>query len=234
MKNVIENIKEISKKPNGNAIMFFGFYLVFFIILFLVIKGTGNRDRLLQEYEKGDTSLSNFNGILSKNYMFDYKVNIDGVTYDYYGKRNEDVYSFKFNGNDYYIGNDVVLVNKGTWLRCDNPFISVISINEDNFMDIINSASYDSKTEYEDGRVNYNLLISTNTLNKIINNRDTDYDEVPNSLIISTDKDNKVNKIELKLNKFYCEDSMACNNSIDLEVSFDMFGSVGEIDNPVS
>lgn len=234
MKNVIENIKEISKKPNGNAIMFFGFYLVFFIILFLVIRGTGNKESLFQEYEKGDTTSSSFNGILSKNYMFDYKINIDGVIYDYYGKRNDNKFSFKFNGNDYYYGDGVVLINNGTWVRCDNPLITAISINEDNFMDVINSASYDSKTEYEDGRVNYNLLISTNTLNKILNDRDTDYDEVPNSIIISTDKDNIVNKMELKLNKFYCEDSKACKNSIDIEVSFDMFGNVGEIDNPVS
>lgn len=233
MKNIIENIQNIKKNPNGNAIMFFAFYLVFFAILFLFIRGTGNKNSLLQEYEKGNNSLFNNNGILNNNYMFDYKINVDGVIHDYYGKRKDKEELFKYNNVDYYINDNNVFSNVGTWVKSDNPYVFSEFLKVENISLIMDSATYVSKTEFENGKVDYNFLISSNTLNKILYNNDTDYDEVPNSIILSSDSDNNINKINYKLNSF-CRLNKKCSSSLDIELNYDLFGNIVEIDNPVS
>lgn len=233
MKNVIENIQELKKNPKGNAIIFFLFYLVFFIILFLFIRHTGNENALLQEYEKGNSNDFNNNGILNSNYMFDYKVYLDSIMHDYYGKKNGDVESFKYNNVDYYRNGDAFFSNNGTWVKCDSPYKFSEFMDLDNLNLIMNSASYESKTEFEDGRVNYNYLISSNTLNKILYNVNTDYDEVPNSIVLESDTNNNIVSITFNLDSL-CKLNKTCKSSLKIELNYDMFGGVNKIDNPIN
>lgn len=232
MKNIIENIQELKKNPKGNAIIFFLFYFVFFVILFLVIKGTGNKNSLLQEYEKGNTSVFDNNGILSNNYMFDYKIKLDGVVHDYYGKRKDTVETFKYNNIDYYKSDKDFFSNNGTWVKCETPYLFSEILDIGNMNTIMNNATYESKTEYDDGKIDYNFLISSNSLNKILYNMDTDFDEVPNKIVLSSDSDKIINKISLILNSF-CMLNNKCNSSLEIELNYDMFGGVSKIDNPI-
>lgn len=232
MKNIIENIQELKKNPKGNAIIFFLFYFVFFVILFLVIKGTGNKNSLLQEYEKGNTSIFDNNGILSNNYMFDYKIKLDGIVHDYYGKRKDTVETFKYNNIDYYKNDKDFFSNNGTWVKCETPYLFSEILDIGNMNTIMNNATYESKTEYDDGKIDYNFLISSNSLNKILYNKDTDFDEVPNKIVLSSDSDKIINKISLSLNSF-CMLNNRCNSSLEIELNYDMFGGVSKIDNPI-
>lgn len=228
MKNMIENIQNLKKNPKGSSVLFFSFYFIFFIILFLVIKTTGNRNSLLQEYEKGNTSVFNNDGVLSNNYMFDYKIKLDGVVHDYYGKRNGDKELFKYDGNDYYKNEDDFFMDNSTWIKVDSPYIFSELLDIDNINDIMNSATYESKTEFDNGKVNYSFLISSNTLNKILYDKDSDFDENPNSIIIGSDADNIINEITFNLNSF-CILNNKCKSSLEIELNYDMFGEVGEI-----
>ena len=80
--------------------------------------------------------------------MFDYKINLDGVMHDYYGRKRENVELFKYNNVDYYINGSDVFSNKGTWVKSENPYIFSEFIKLENLNLIMNSASYESKTEF--------------------------------------------------------------------------------------
>ncbi len=90
----------------------------------------------------------------------------------------------------------------------------------------------DSTTNYETGDYEYKLFISTNSLNKIIFNTNTDYDEIPNNITLRTNSSNSVYKINYSLDS-YCKLNNLCNNNLSLEISYDKFGEIEEIKNPV-
>ena len=49
MMDFIEKIKEISKTKKGSTILFFGVYVIFFIVIILVIRVGGNKNFMNQE-----------------------------------------------------------------------------------------------------------------------------------------------------------------------------------------
>lgn len=232
MRNFIDNIKELKKTKNGKPILFFGFYLLFFIFILLLITFKGDRNYYKQEYEKGRPNQFNSSMLLNKNFYYDYKINIDGVMHNYYGKMNKDIESFKYNNNDYYRNNDNFFVNNGTWVKTENPYVFYEIINVDNMSNIINNSTLMSKDANDSGKIVYKYLISTNTIDKIIYNIDTDYDEVPNELEIIMDKDNGSCTINLELNSF-CLLNSKCSNNLSISTNYEMFNNVKEIKSPI-
>lgn len=232
MKNFIDNIKEFKKTKNGAPILFFGFYLLFFVVVILLIRLGGDKKFMTKEYERGKATQFNTSLLLNKNYYFDYKITLDGVVYDYYGKRFQDTESFKFNNNEYYRNNNDFFVNNGTWVKCDNPYLLYELIDVDNMSKILNSSTFSTKDIGEDGKSNYRYLVSTNTINKIIYNVDSDFDEVPNDIDILLDNNSGTNTIKFKYDSF-CKLNNICNNSLTIEANYEMFNSVKEIGNPV-
>lgn len=231
MKKLIETIKDIKKSENGKAIFFFGFYLIFFIILFVIIIFGRKKDYLTQEYEKGKPAALNTSWLLNKNYYFDYKIKLDGVLSDYYGKRYQDVETFKYNNNEYYRNEKDFFVNNGTWVKCDNPYIFYDLIDVDKISNLLINATYVSKEEIKENKYKYNYLLSSNTVNKIAYNIDTDYDEIPNNVTIVIDGKSSVD-ITYYYDS-YCKMSGKCK-SLEIETYYEMFNGVKEIDNPVN
>lgn len=232
MNKLIELIKDISKKPKGKAVLFFLGYLLFFIVVFLFIRFAGREDALIQEYEKGDTYKIKIDSVVKNNFTYDLKVVIDGVTYDYYGKRyNTNIETFKYNNLDYYRNGDEFLVNKNdVWTVTESPYKYYDFIYTDLIVEILNSATLYSE-EKLDNSINYTLKISSNTLNKIFYDKDTDFDEVPNTIVVnSTDK--IINSVSYDLNSF-CKLNNLCTNSMKITTTFDMYGDVKKIDNPM-
>ncbi len=232
MRNIIENIKELTKDKNGKSILFFGIYFVFFILLFLLLKFGGNDSFLTQEYEMGKKSQFSSSLLLNKNYYFDYKVTIDDNVYNYYGKRYQDNELFKYNNFDYYKTNTDFFVNNGTWIKCDNPYVYYELINVDNMSNIILNSTFMNMENIDDDKILYNYLVSSNTINKLIYNLDTDYDEVPNSIEVILDKKNGACNVKFKFDSL-CKLNNTCSNSLIIDASFEMFNSVKEIDNPI-
>ena len=228
MKNFIKKIKEIKKTENGKAILFFGFYLVFFLILFSIIIFGGKKDYLIQEYEKGKPASLNTSWLLNKNYYYDYKIKLNGVLSDYYGKRYQDIESFKYNNKEYYRNGKDFFVNNGTWVKCDNPYVFYNLIDVDKVSNLLVNATFVSREEVKEDKYKYIYLLSSNTVNKIVYNTDTDYDEVPNKIIVVID-----NKSSVDITYYYdsfCKMSEKCN-SLEIETYYEMFNGVKEIDN---
>ena len=233
MKNFIDNIKEFKKTKNGTPILFFGFYLLFFVVLIIFIKFGGDKNFMAKEYEKGRAIQFNTSLLLNKNYLYDYKIIFDGTVYDYYGKRNGDIELFKYNNVDYYKNKTAFFMNNGTWIKCDNPYVFYDFIESVSMGEIIDNSTFMSKEDLEGKKVQYTLLISTNTINKIVSGTDTDYDEIPNQIILDSDNTGEIVKVTFKLDS-YCKLNNLCNNSLEIELSYEMFGEIKKIDNPIA
>lgn len=232
MNKLIELVKDISKKPKGKAALFFLGYLLFFICVFLLIRFAGRKDALLQEYEKGETYKVKIDSLVKNNFTYDLKVVIDGVTYDYYGKRfNENIETFKYNNLDYYRnGNDFYVNKDDVWTVTESPYKYYDFIYPEIVVSILEQATFYSEEDL-DSSINYTLKISSNTLNKLFYDKDTDIDEVPNTIVVnSTDK--IINSVTYNLDSF-CKANSLCTNSMKITTTFDMYGDVKKIDNPI-
>ena len=235
MKNIIDKIRNISKNEDDvtpkRTIVFFGFYLVFFLVIFLLLMFGGNKNYLTQEYEEGNSTVNN-KGMLKKNYVYDYKITVDGVLHDYYGKKYEDTESFKYNNLDYFRDKDKFFVNKDNkWTSCENPYVFFKLIDFDSIVKVIQKATFMAKTEFNDKSIEYHYLITSNSLNKVLYDKDTDYDEEADSIDVFTDSSDNITKIHYQLNHFFTHVDN-CNNTLDIELNFEMNGSVKKIDNP--
>lgn len=232
MKELFKNIKELSKTTKGKAILFFGFYFVFFIIIMIIARFGSRNYTKPSDYEKGKSGTFYINDIVDKNYGFTYQVSLDNVKYTYTGTRNSNNTLFDYNGNNYFSSDDKYFINNSIWAKCDNPIRFYNFINPSKLTSILENSWNEANTSYEDGRHEYSLLISTNTLNKLLDSKNTDYDEIPNKIVVSTDSDKLANKITYNLDS-YCKLNNLCDNSLSLEISYYRFGKIERIDNPI-
>jgi hypothetical protein len=236
MKKIFETIKELNKTPRGKAILFFGFYLIFFIFIIIFVRVGSRNSTGSYEYEKGNgTSNYNFDisGIANSNYKFTYTITVDGVASVYSGEKYEDTELITYNNNNYYRNGDNYFINNTLWIKSDNPYIYSDFLEYDNISNLLVAASYESKTSYDSGKEIYNFLISTNTINQLLNNINSDFSEEPNRITISSDEDKNINEIIYYLDS-YCTLNKLCNNSLKIDLVYDDFGNVEEIENPIN
>ena len=232
MKKLIEMIKELKKNTKSKALLFFGFYFVFFIIVIMLIR-LGPKSGL-KNYEKNNNpNYFSFGVLNSRNYHFNYNVNLDGNKYIYVGDKYSYSELFEYNDKKYYRENDVYYVLDNTWNKCDMPYINDLLVNSDNLIELIRSSYYESSTTFNSGESVYNFLLSSNSINKILYNKDTDIDEVPNKIIVTLDLNKNIKKIELNLDN-YCVNSDLCDNNFKLELEYSEYGEIGEIKSPVN
>ena len=236
MKKYFEKIQDFIKWEEKDlstkkTIVFFGFYFVFFTFLFLFLFFNGDKNYLKQEYEKGTESVNK--GFLGTNYVYDYKVTHNDQFYDYYGKRNGDVESFKYNNLDYYHEKNQFFVNQETWIKTDNPYLFYEFLDLDSLRTVIDGATLMSKDEDEKNNRIYHYLISSNSLNQILYFENTDYDEEADSIDVSTNSSDQITSIRCRLNHF-CSHRENCGGTLLIEMNFEMFGNVQKIDNPLS
>lgn len=233
MDKLINTIKEMSKNPKGKAILFFGFYIVFFAFVFLFINLTDSTLTYGDDYEKSYSSYTfNLDKVFSNNYAFKYDVNLDNNIHSYIGAKKDETESIKFNNLDYYRNGSMFLVKGDTWTNTNNPYIFGEYFDTLNIKKILEKSHFVSKTMFENGTTAFNFVISSNTLNSILYGMNTDYDEVPNEVIIYTDVTRNVNKITFNLDSL-CRNNKICNYGLKINLEYDMFGEVEGIVNPM-
>lgn len=227
MNNIKDFFKDIKSSPRKQALAFFGFYLIFFIILSLLARRPIKTNNYNETNKKYPFSLIN---ILNKNYDYTYTITIDDMKNIYKGQKYNENEHFYYNEKEFLKINNNYYENNPIWIKIENPneyskFMDIEVINN-----IIEKGMYESKTTYESGKTIYNFLISSNTLNEMINNINTDYLEEPNKFQIITDDKNNVNKIVYNLSS-YCLVNNICQKSLNIELSYENFGEVEEINN---
>ena len=128
MKKVIEFIKELKKKPYGKSVMFFGFYLIFFIVIGLIYLFGDS------PYKKSDTeNTPSYNSFFDTKYNFTYKVELDGENYIYSVNKKHNEYSFIYDNKEY------TMINNDTYIEEDiieNPIKFSILFNENKLLKI--------------------------------------------------------------------------------------------------
>lgn len=227
MKQFIELIKELRKTDRGKGILFFAFYFVVFIILFIVIGLNSDNKIYEKEYEPGNEYSFDTDGIVENNYHFIYTITKDDTKYVFDGNKYENTELFKFNNKEYYYdGNKYYVDGK----EVEDPYLYKEFININNFIILIENATMDYKTDYQSGNTKYGFLISSNTINSLINNKETDIDEMPNKIIVNTNEEEYVSEINYDLDS-YCINNKLCKKNLEINLSYDSFGEIDKIVN---
>ena len=231
MKDRIKTIKELSKNPRGKALIFFGLYFVFFCILFILMGVSSKQERNF-DYEVGTPYSFNTTGIITGNYYYTYTITIDGKQDIIKGKKNDGKELLNYNNKEYFVMNDNYFVKDKVWIKSEKPFKYGDFLNPNKILALIDKSMYESTTNYENGKSIYNFLVSTNTINKEWYNMNTDYDEIPNRIVVNTERDSVVNKLLFNLDS-YCVLNKMCNKEMKVELNFEEYGEVEEIVNPL-
>ena len=234
MRKVIDFINDIRKTDKGKALLFFVFF--FFFFLFLGMFSRANMNTPKKEINVNYTPEVNIDKLLDNNFEYTYTIELDNKKSVYTGKINENVEEFTFDdgvkSTKYYRDGDNYLIFEDLWIKGEKPTDYYDFFNTKKIKKIIDNSTYDSKTDFKSGKVIYKLLVSSNTINKIIDKKDTDFDEVPNEITISFDENSDVEYINLSLDS-YCKNNEICNDRMNIKLEYSSIGKVGVIDSPL-
>lgn len=235
-KNEEFSFKELTSTPRGKAILFFGAYLIFFFALAILARsgGVSNGTSNNKKYETGSPLQFSLAGISSGNYKFIYTLTVDSgvstMTGISDGSRERATCTAL---NEYYKENDNYFTNlNGVWVKTTDPYAEYPFFDVENISDLIETASYVSKTEYESGNDVYTFSISSASINKLFYNADLDIEEVPNEIILGVDEDNYVTEVKFILDS-YCKAKGSCTSNMTITLKYEMFGEIEEITSPL-
>lgn len=233
MKNMFYKINEFRKDSRGGAFLFFGFYFFFFLFLvfFLRSRHSEMEKNFSYEYDKPNPILYSIDSLSSDNYSFHYIVLLDGVKHEYIGKKNQDEL-FDYQGGSYYHHENDFYKKNNQWEKSMSPYLFSDFYQIKTISFLLKNSYVESNIKYDSGKVNYYLLISSNTINQEIHNVNTDYSEVPNQLVLSFDEKENLEQIHYYLNS-YCTLNKMCESSLEIIISFDDVGKIEEIKNPM-
>ena len=116
---------------------------------------------------------------------------------------------------------------------CDNPNNFYKFTNIDYVDKIVKNSSFTNKTDYESGKVIYNFLISTNTINELLDGNVTDYDDIPSEVEVIFKADNSIDHVNYKFSN-YCRTIGLCTNNFDVKLEYNDIGKIEGIKNPIS
>ncbi|MBR2828765.1 MAG: hypothetical protein IKE70_05995 [Bacilli bacterium] len=233
MKNILHKFNEFRKDSKGGAILFFGFYFIFFLFLILFLRSRHSEvnKKSSYEYDKPNPILYSINSLTRDNYSYHITILLDGIKYEYIGKRNKDEL-FEYQNDLYYHHDNDFYIKKDVWEKSMNPYLFSDFYQVDTISYLLENAYLDSNIKYDSGKINYYLYISTNTINQGIHKINTDYLELPNSLILSLNEKEELEQIHYYLDS-YCTLNKMCNSTLEIIVSFDNIGKIEEIKNPM-
>ena len=230
LKNTVNDVFNDSQKK---AWVVLGAYFIFFIVIIFSIRSNQTKnDNLNQNNSNLPFSLSK---IKSNNYDFKYTVDFDDNIIIYQGKNYQNNSLFTVNDLDTYYKEGEVFFKKENevFVNSDNPYKFSELRNIDIVEKILNQAKLDSHTIYEDSTKIYNYQITTDTLEKVFNNRDIDTDLAVNKITVYVDKLNQVSKFTFDFSSYANYKSYILSKGI-VEVEYSNFSGNSPIKENVS
>lgn len=219
LKNTYKNISSNSQKK---AWIILSIYFIFFaVIIFSIRSNQTKNDNLNQNNSNLPFSISK---IKSNNYDFKYTVNFDNNIIIYQGKNYQNNSLFTVNDLDTYYKEGEAYFKKENqvFVNSNNPYKFSELRNIDVVEKILNQAKLDSHTIYEDSTKIYNYQITTDTLEKIFNNRDIDTDLAVNKITVYVDKLNQASKFTFDFSSYANYKSYILSKGI-VEVEYSNF-----------
>ena len=227
------NFKELTSTPRGKAMVFFGIYLIFFLIIAVAAR-VGGTNSTSKKYEVGSKLQYSLSSIETNNYKFTYTLEIDGNSKVCSGDKFATKELINCTDGSYYGDNENYFINNNdVWIRSNSPYLYDDFYDISNIKSLIKQATYVSKTDYDSGMDVYEFSLSSATITKFFENVDMDIEEVPNVVLLSTDEDGNVNEIKFKLNS-YCVHKGICYNSMVIDLFYESFGEVEDIVSPLN
>ena len=226
-----DKVMAFLKTPRGKAVLFFGIYFIFFIglAIFSRVAGTGNSITPQLSVSPYTYSLEQ---IANHNYHYQYQYLIDGSTITFEGDRNNNKSLFSDGVISYYQKDDLFMKSQdGLWIKCDNPYIFPLLLDDSVLNTIISSATYVSRTELATGEEEINLQITTTTLVKILDGLDVDLDDPVNTIQLKKDSSGEVVEVRYDFTSYALYHGR-CSSSFQLILSYSNFGNVKEIQDP--
>lgn len=226
-----DKVMAFLKTPRGKAVLFFGIYFIFFIglAIFSRVAGTGNSITPQLSVSPYTYSLEQ---VANHNYHYQYQYLIDGSTITFEGDRNNNKSLFSDGVISYYQKDDLFMKSQdGLWIKCDNPYIFPLLLDDSVLNTIISSATYVSKTELATGEEEINLQITTTTLVKILDGLDVDLDDPINTIQLKKDSSGEVVEVRYDFTSYALYHGR-CSSPFQLILSYSNFGNVKEIQDP--
>lgn len=224
IKKFIKLLKDLNNTPRGKAVLFFGFYAIFFIALFIfmAIGRSKNYNSNNINYNTSKISFASLKG----DFEYSYKFYIDEDISIYNGKRKNNDEIFIFNNLEYYNADGTFYQkSNGNYVTVDNPYIYREFMDIDIIKNLIDVSSFFSKTEYENGDIMYNYKITTSTIIKELENLNTDIDDIPNEISVYMSKDRNIKNIKFNLNSYGLFKHISMNRFV-IELNYFNYGKV--------
>lgn len=222
--------------PESKQLFFFGFYVVFFIFIVILLRSSFARNDLkLSRSNSGYRYDFTLRDLEKKNYHFNYKVIKNGEIIVYDGNLSNNKRQFFRSGNpsvEYYSVGDVYYQKNSNTLLYDevnNPMEFVSLLDASTFKKFFIYGSYISKTEYLDGNsLDFTYNISTSTLLRNIDKVESDIDGEVNKVVVKVIS-GKISEVSMDLTDYfrYHDNSI---NEYKLVIGYSKFGEIGDID----
>ncbi len=240
IKEIIQNLESLlkfRKTPKGKMIFFFGFYLLFFIAIAIFSRtlDTGVENRSNQQQSNIDSKYISIASKNGNNYAYRYSIEIDNEYYNFDGVKNgnKELFSYTYDNQiTQYYKEKITYYTKqnNNWIDSINPNINLTII--DNFDKILKEATYNYKTEYENGKVVFNYQVTNDTIRKYLNMELSNREESLNDIYIVMNND-RIDSIEWNLTS-YCIESRKCLDSMNITMDYRNFGMEKEIVIPMN
>ena len=176
-----------------------------------------------------DSYSANFSAISNGNYNFNYQFVVDGVTSTYTGSHYEKKALFTDGVVNYYQDNDLYMKEQaGLWIKCDVPYPFSDFVDVEIMKNLVDYATYISKTELASGESTVNFSISTTTLIDLLEGVEVDLDDPVNTIVIQMNEDRDVVGVSYDISSYAKYKGLA-TGQVQLTLSYSDFGEVAEI-----
>ncbi len=231
MKKWIEQFHKMRKDPKGKAILFFGFYFVFFAVIITALRLSNGR-----VYNNTDLDEEKFSfevgSLVNQNYHFQYTLSVDNNQYLSVGKKNGEVEEFTYQNKNYYYNGNTYFIENGIWMKNENPYIYPEFFDTNKILAFLQKAYLESETTYKSGKITYHFLLDTNLIYQVLFNKTTDYEGKENTIVVNLNEDENIESIIFDLND-YCKSLDSCHNTLKITLEYDEIGEIEEISNPI-
>ncbi len=241
MKELIDFFKKTTKEDKGKAIWFFVAF-AFLLLILMIVAHTSTHYPLTKQLDDIRNANSKNNGVdisdlYQMKYKYKYTINHDGIITTINGRINESSEEFNCRYNNitskYYRNqDDLYRYDNLKWIESDEcskfyKFYNLGYINK-----LLDEATLDHKTDYRDGRSELSLLLSVNNINKIIDDKVTDFSDNPCTISVISDKE-VLSSISYDLTN-YCKIMKLCKKNLNIELTYSNIGDSTRIDNPLN